>query len=70
MDETTILLRSLLLCCFPYLCLVYLIYEELNDLYPSPSIVRVITSRTMRWAGHVARMGGGERHVQCFSGET
>ena len=31
--------------------------EELNDLYPSPSIVRVIKSRRMRWAGHVARMG-------------
>jgi len=31
--------------------------EELNDLYCSPSIVRVIKSRRMRWAGHVARMG-------------
>ena len=31
--------------------------EELNDLYPSPDIVRVITSRRMRLAGHVARMG-------------
>jgi hypothetical protein len=31
--------------------------EELNDLYCSPNIVRVITSRRMRWAGHVARMG-------------
>ena len=31
--------------------------EELNDMYPSPSIVRVIKSRIMRWAGHVARMG-------------
>jgi hypothetical protein len=30
--------------------------EELNDLYCSPNIVRVIKSRTMRWAGHVARM--------------
>jgi len=30
--------------------------EELNDLY-SPNIVRVIKSRRMRWAGHVARMG-------------
>ena len=33
--------------------------EELNDLYSSPNIVRVIKSRRMRWAGHVARMGGG-----------
>jgi len=31
--------------------------EELNDLYPSPNIVRVIKSRRMRWAGHVAHMG-------------
>src|SRR5215468_8591252 len=31
--------------------------EELNDLYPLPSIVRVVKSRRMRWAGHVARMG-------------
>jgi len=31
--------------------------EELNDLYCSPNIVRVIKSRRMRWAGHVARIG-------------
>jgi len=31
--------------------------EELNDLYCSPNIVRVIKSRRMRWAGYVARMG-------------
>ena len=31
--------------------------EELNDLYSSRNIVRVIKSRRMRWAGHVARMG-------------
>jgi len=31
--------------------------EELNDLYSSPNIVRVIKSRRKRWAGHVARMG-------------
>ena len=31
--------------------------EERNDLYSSPNIVRVIKSRKMRWAGHVARMG-------------
>jgi len=30
--------------------------EELNDLYCSPNIVRMIKSRRMRWAGHVARM--------------
>jgi hypothetical protein len=33
--------------------------EELNDLYSSPNIIRVIKSRRMRWAGHVARMGKG-----------
>ena len=33
--------------------------EELNDLYCSPNIVRVIKSRRMRWAGHVARMEEG-----------
>ena len=33
--------------------------EELNDLYCSPSIVRMIKSRRMRWAGHVARMEEG-----------
>jgi hypothetical protein len=31
--------------------------EELRDLYSLPSIIRIIKSRRMRWAGHVARMG-------------
>ena len=31
--------------------------EELNDLYPSPNIVRVIKSRRISWVGHVACMG-------------
>jgi hypothetical protein len=31
--------------------------EELHDLYSSPSIIRIMKSRRMRWAGHVARMG-------------
>jgi hypothetical protein len=31
--------------------------EELHGLYSSPNIIRVIKSRRMRWAGHVARMG-------------
>jgi hypothetical protein len=31
--------------------------EELNDLYPLPNIVRVVKSRRMGWAGHVAHMG-------------
>jgi hypothetical protein len=31
--------------------------EELRDLYSSPSIIRIIKSGRMRWAGHVAQMG-------------
>jgi hypothetical protein len=31
--------------------------EELRDLYSSPSIIRIIKSRRIRWVGHVARMG-------------
>jgi hypothetical protein len=31
--------------------------EDLNDLYSSPTILQMIKSRIMRWAGHVARMG-------------
>ena len=31
--------------------------EEINVLYSSPNIVRVIKSRRVRWVGHVARMG-------------
>jgi len=33
--------------------------EELKDLYSLPNIVRVVKSRRMKWAGHVARMGEG-----------
>ena len=33
--------------------------EEFSDLYSLPYIVRVVKSRRMRWAGHVARMGAG-----------
>jgi hypothetical protein len=34
--------------------------DELHSLYSSPNIVRVIKSRRIRWAGHVARMGDGK----------
>jgi hypothetical protein len=34
-----------------------LLNEELNDLYVSPDIIRVIRLRRVRWASHVARMG-------------
>ena len=42
--------------------------EELNDLYCSPNFVGVIKSRTMRWAGHVARMGRGEVYTGFWWG--
>ena len=32
-------------------------HNEINDLYCSPNIFRVIKSRRMRWEGHVARIG-------------
>jgi hypothetical protein len=37
--------------------------EELHDLYSSPNVVRVIKSRRMRWAGHVACVG--DKIVAC-----
>jgi hypothetical protein len=43
--------------------------EELDNLYSSPSIVRVVKSRRMRWAGHGA-YGGGKRGAQGVGGET
>ena len=43
--------------------------EEFNDLYCSPNIVRVIKSRRMRWAGHVARMGEGRGVYRSLVGK-
>jgi len=43
--------------------------EELNDLYSSPNIVRVIISRRMRWVGHVARMGVERGVYRVFVGK-
>jgi hypothetical protein len=37
--------------------------EKLRDLYSSPSIIRIIKSKRMRWAGHVARMGRRGTHI-------
>jgi hypothetical protein len=37
--------------------------EELNNLYSSPSIIRMIKSRRMRSVGHVTRMGRREMHI-------
>jgi hypothetical protein len=39
------------------------LHEELRDLNSLPSIIRIIKSRRMRWAGHVARMG--EKRNAC-----
>jgi hypothetical protein len=36
---------------------IHIYNEDLHNLYSSPSIIRMIKSRRMRWAGHVARMG-------------
>jgi hypothetical protein len=44
--------------------------EELNDLCSSPNIIGVIKKRKMRWARDVARIGGKERCIQDFGGET
>jgi hypothetical protein len=44
--------------------------EELNELYASPTVVRVIKSRKMRWAGHVALWRRDERCIQGFGEET
>ena len=43
--------------------------EEINVLYSSPNIVRVIKSRRMRWAGHVARMGMERGVYRVFLGK-
>ena len=43
--------------------------EELKGLYSSPNIVRVIKSRRMRWAGHVARMGQGRGVYRVLVGK-
>jgi len=42
---------------------------ELNDLFSSPNILRVIKSRRMRWAGHVARMGEERGVYRLFVGK-
>ena len=43
--------------------------EGLNDLHYSPSIVRVIKSRRMRWAGHAARVGEGRDVYRVLVGK-
>jgi hypothetical protein len=43
--------------------------EELNNLYSSPNIVRVVKSRRMRWAEHAARMGEGRGVYRVLVGK-
>jgi hypothetical protein len=43
--------------------------EELSDLYSLPKILRVVKSRRMRWAGHVARMGQGRGVYRVLVGK-
>jgi hypothetical protein len=43
--------------------------EELHDLSSSPTVVRVIKSRRMRWVGHVAWMGEGRDVYRVFVGK-
>jgi hypothetical protein len=44
--------------------------DQLRSLYSSPNIVRVIISRRMRWAGHVARMGDGRSVYRVLVGRS
>jgi hypothetical protein len=44
--------------------------KELHNLYSSPSIIRMINSRRMRWAGHVARMGEKRNAYMILVGNT
>ena len=44
--------------------------EELNDPYCSPNMVRVIKTRRMRWAGHVAHMGERRGVYMGFMGKS
>jgi hypothetical protein len=43
--------------------------KELHDLYSLPSIIRIIKSRSMRWAGHVARMGENRNAYRLLVGK-
>jgi hypothetical protein len=43
--------------------------EELRDLYSSPSIIRIMKSRRMRWMGHVARMGEKRNAYRLLGGK-
>jgi hypothetical protein len=40
--------------------------EKLHNLYSSPNIIRMIMSRRMRWARHVAQIGGRGMHIEYW----
>jgi hypothetical protein len=42
--------------------------EKVHSLYSSPNVVRVIKSRGVRWAGHIARMGDGRSVYRVLVG--
>jgi hypothetical protein len=44
--------------------------EELNDVYSSPNVIRVIKSRRMRWTGHEARMDERRSSYRVLFGEN
>jgi hypothetical protein len=43
-----------------------LLNEKFHNLYSSPSIIRMVKSRRMRWTGHVARMGRRGMHIEYW----
>ena len=49
--------------------IIIIYYEELHSFYRSPNIVRVIKSRRLRWAGHVARMEEGKSDFKILTGK-
>jgi hypothetical protein len=44
--------------------------EELHDLYSSLSIIKMITSKRKRWAGHIARTGRDEERIYVIGGKA
>jgi hypothetical protein len=48
----------------------YIHHEELRNLYSSPNMIRMIKSRRMRWAGHVARMGETRNAYRILVGKS
>jgi hypothetical protein len=44
------------------------LHNELHNLYSSPSIIRMIKSKRMRWAGHIAQMGSRGMHIGYWWG--